>query len=39
VVAIVGERLAVSKSASQKFNRERFNLRKLNAGCYETVSD
>ena len=30
VVAYVRERLAVSKQAAQKFNGERFNLRKLN---------
>jgi hypothetical protein len=30
VVAKVGERLAVSKQAAQKFGGERFNLRKLN---------
>jgi hypothetical protein len=30
VVAKVRERLAVSKQATQKFERERFNLRKLN---------
>ena len=30
VVAKVRERLAVSKQAAQKFNGERFNLRKLN---------
>ena len=30
VVAKVGERLAVNKQASQRFNGERFNLRKLN---------
>ena len=30
VVAKVRERLAVSKPAAQKFNGDRFNLRKLN---------
>ena len=30
VVAKVRERLAVSKQAAQKFDEERFNLRKLN---------
>ena len=30
VVAKVRERLAVSKQATQKFDAERFNLRKLN---------
>jgi hypothetical protein len=30
VVAKVRERLAVSKQAAQKFDGERFNLRKLN---------
>jgi len=30
VVAKVGERLAVSKQDTQKFDAERFNLRKLN---------
>jgi len=30
VVAKVGERLAVSKQAAQKFDGERFNLRRLN---------
>jgi len=30
VVAEVRERLAVSKQAAQKFDRERLNLRKLN---------
>ena len=30
MVAKVGERLAVSKQAAQKFDGERFNLRKLN---------
>jgi hypothetical protein len=30
VVAKVRERLAASKQATQKFNGERFNLRKLN---------
>ena len=30
MVAKVGIRLAVSKQAAQKFNGERFNLRKLN---------
>jgi len=30
VVAKVRERLAVSKRAAQKFDGERFNLRKLN---------
>ena len=31
VVAHVRERMAVSKQAAQRFERERFNLRKLNA--------
>jgi hypothetical protein len=30
VVAKVRERLAISKQAEQKFDGERFNLRKLN---------
>jgi hypothetical protein len=30
VILKVTERLAVSKHAAQKFDRERFNLRKLN---------
>jgi len=30
VVAKFGEKLAVSKQAAQKFERKRFNLRKLN---------
>jgi len=30
VVAVVRERLAVSKQGAQKFDGERFNLRKLN---------
>ena len=30
VVAHVRERMAVSKQAAQRFERERFNLRKLN---------
>jgi hypothetical protein len=30
VVTIVRERLAVSKQATQRFERERFNLSKLN---------
>jgi len=30
VVAKVRERLAVSKQAAERFNGERFNLRKLN---------
>jgi len=30
VVAEVNERLAVSKQAAQRFDGERFNLRKLN---------
>jgi len=30
VVAKVGERLAASKQAAEKFHGERFNLRKLN---------
>jgi len=30
VVAIVGERLAVSKPAAHKFHGERFNFRKIN---------
>jgi hypothetical protein len=29
VIAIVGEMLAVSKQAAQKFDMKRFNLRKL----------
>jgi hypothetical protein len=30
MVAKIGERLAVSKRTTQKFDMERFNLRKLN---------
>jgi len=30
VIAKVRERLALSKQAAQRFNRQRFNLRKLN---------
>jgi len=39
VVAIVRERLAVSKQGAQKFDGERLNLRKLNELQVRKLSD